>query len=222
MRAIRVIGVLVLAGASWTTISTPMRAGEQLTRPRWGRDSTVLEWDGPLRCDKVRSPDGLAVALAGPTTIDVLVKGKLLIMPRTSGVQALAELSWATDSTAFAVTQSDGGELGTWYVVVYRLQEGAVVALDVTAAALTAFKREYSCIEPEEPNVGAVTWANGSRELIIATEVPPHSTCPQRGMLRGYVVNVTTGAIVTEVSEGELRAKWGPLLGARLAHASSD
>ena len=170
----------------------------------------------------MEAPDGQTVAYVGQHELQVRRGGRYLIPPGSFGVETLAELLWAPDSSALLLTQSEGGHVGNWQVVLLQLDEGAVTRFDVAAAAVGAFKKHYSCVGPEEPNVGAVAWVKGSEQVLLALEVPPHSSCPQMGMLRGYLVQVPSGQIVEELAEPELRRRWGGSLGLRLAAEPSS
>ena len=197
-------------------LASPLAHGQVWDKPLWARNATYLGWDGPLRCVKVVSPDSRKTVYVGPIGFDVTVAGRLTQLPENAGVNTLAELLWAPDSSAFVVTQSDGGNVGTWFVAVYALEGNAVTTLSVSKAVTESFKKRYPCDEPEDPNIGAVAWLEASKMLLLAAEVPPHSTCRAMGKLGGFVVEVPGGRIVQELSEAELRTKWGRFLGERL------
>jgi len=151
------------------------------------------------------------------TSLAVTRKGARLAGIEKEGVAKLAELRWSADSAAFFVTQSYGGEVGEWLVWVYRIQGDRVQRTSVTQEVAREFKKHYRCREPEEPNIGAVKWLEGSNKLLLVAEVPPHSSCPEMGKVKGYVVEVPGGRIVQEFGDRELSLRWGRELGRRLS-----
>ena len=98
---------------------------------------------------------------------------------------------------------------------VYVIEKESIRWSDVTQEAVKRFRKLYKCREPEDPNVGAATWVKGSEQLLLITEVPPHSSCPEMGKIRGYLVEVPSGKIIREYAEGDVRARWGWHLGYR-------
>ena len=147
----------------------------------------------------------------------VVMDGKRLTGTEQKGISTLAELAWSPDSRAFFITESYGGAVGDWHVWIYVIQGATLRFHHVTQEVVKQFKKHYQCEEPEEPNVGAVTWVKDSAQLLVVAEVPPHSTCPEMGKVRGYIVEVPTGKIVEEFDQKELRARWGRYLGQRFA-----
>ncbi len=137
-------------------------------------------------------------------------------MEDDAGFDVLAELTWAPDSSAFVVTWSDGGIVGTWRVNVYLVDGSRVRRVDPTAEVVKHFKTQYRCDGSEEPNVAAIRWAKGSQRLLLVAEVPPHSSCPEMGKVMGYMVSVPKGAILERFSHGQLKRQWGRHLGERL------
>jgi hypothetical protein len=135
------------------------------------------------------------------------------------GVQSLAEVLWAADSTAFALTESDGGLIGTWSVTVYNVAKPGITRLTAADAAVRADYRQrvmkHACPD-EVPNVAAVSWVHGSKQLALVAEVPPHSSCRQMGRIYGYVVRLPSGYIVRRLSTAEVRSAWRKDLGSRL------
>jgi hypothetical protein len=144
--------------------------------------------------------------------------GKPLPGIEDAGVNTLAELQWSPDSTAFFITESSGGVVGDWHVIVYLHDGRRVRRVDVSKTVLQSFQKHYRCQEPEVPNVGAVTWLHGAKHLLLVAEVPPHSSCLEMGKIRGYIVDIPTGRIRQEYSEKKLRAHWGVYLGRRFKH----
>ncbi len=129
-----------------------------------------------------------------------------------------AELLWAPDSRAFFVNYSDGGSVGTFHALVYFVGPSGVRRTEPTQGVREAYySQPVACFAPgstnqqarigppEKPNVGAVTWLGDSSKLIIAAEVPPHSSCDDMGTFRLYEVSVPSGRVLR--SYGQIEAK---------------
>lgn len=55
----------------------------------------------------------------------------------------------------------------------------------------------------------------GGLSVVMDGRRPPHSSCPEMGKIRGYLVEVPSGKIIREYAERDLRARWGWHLGYR-------
>ncbi len=181
----------------------------------WSREAIPFQYHACIPEIDLVSPDGTITILIKGVSICVKVKDKCLSGIENEGVSGLAELMWSPDSSGFVITQSEGGEVGEWNVSVYLIQNSTVHKLDVTQLVVSSFKKHYSCLEPEEPNIGAIRWLNGGKRLLLAAEVPPHSSCPEMGKKRGYIVEIRTGTILQEVSGSDLIDRWRSFLGKR-------
>jgi hypothetical protein len=182
----------------------------------WSKEATSLRYPWETRKLEITAPDGRKIALIDGVRLHVVIDGRPLPGTVHEGVGTLAELAWSPSSDAFFITESDGGSIGRWDTRVYLIKDGKVRGIHLTQEVVREFKKQYSCVEPEEPNIGAVQWM-GSDMLLLAAEVPPHSSCPEMGKIRGYVVSVPKGRILQRLGEEELRARWGRYLGARFA-----
>jgi len=185
---------------------------------QWSKEATTLAYKTGTRRIEILSPDGMKAAVIDGVALDVVMEGKRLPGIEDAGVSTLAELAWAPDSIAFFVTESYGGWVGDWHVRVFVIEDGKAHRMAITNEVVKSFKKHYRCKEPQDPNIGAVKWLNGSTKLLIVAEVPPHSNCPEMGKLRGYIVEIPTGKIVEQFDEKKLRADWGQYLGKRLSH----
>ncbi len=204
------VTMLLLTASMCLPGSTMAQAGN------WSKEATSLLYSGMTRTIKVVSPDGRKSAVIDNERIAVVVDGKRLPGTRGSEIDTLAELGWAPDSKAFFITASEGGAIGRWYVRVYVLVGDGIRRLNIGQEVVKDFKRHYKCWEPEAPNVGAVTWVEGSAKLLLVAQVPPHSSCREMGKLGGYVVSVPKGRILESMEEKALRARWGGVLGTGL------
>lgn len=187
------------------------------TSGEWSREATLLEYHEGARAAAVVASDGRKRVIIHGVALAVEMEGKRLPGIEDAGVSTIAELAWAPDSRAFFITESYGGEVGEWLVSVYLIENERVRREHVTREVVRRFHKHYRCIEPEEPNVGAITWVKGSEQLLVVAEVPPHSSCPEMGKVRGYLVEVPTGRILQEFPENQLKARWGRHLGQRFS-----
>lgn len=134
-----------------------------------------------------------------------------------------SELGWAPDSKAFFVTYSDGGNVGTYHTLVYHVAESGLRIEEPTAHVQKDFdSKPPVCFEPEDPNIGAITWVGSSRRLLVAAEIQPHSNCDAMGTFKAYEISLPEGRILTKY--GQLKAKrlfWSHL-GPELRNASDE
>jgi len=183
----------------------------------WSKEARFLSYVQQTRKVQIAAPDKNKVVVIDGVRLLVVMGGKELPGIENEGVGTLAELSWAPDSSAFFITWSDGGTVGTWRPSVYLIRKTRVHRVDVTKEIETHFGKQYACKEPEEPNIGAIKWLKGSKNLLLVAEVPPHSTCPEMGKVMGYIVSVPSGKIVEQFGSDKLKTVWGRYLGPRLS-----
>lgn len=130
----------------------------------------------------------------------------------------LTEMLWSPTGRFVSVTASDGGIVGTWSVNVFALdRDGGLHKHDNLRDAFKSADAFPDCDEKETPNIGAIAWLNNGRDILLVAEVPPHSSCRNMSALSGYLVQVESGKIIEQLSESQLREKWGPKLGCRFA-----
>jgi hypothetical protein len=188
----------------------------------FSRSATSI-WRGPATT--ISSPDGEKAILVRPPKVpdsdethDVVIRAHGREHPTDLGALVNAEVAWSPDSSAFFVTYSDAGNVGTYHVKVFRLTASG---LDVTepipdGRALFA----PSCTEPESPNVGAVRWSGrDSRRLLVALEVPPHSSCADMGTFRVLEIELPGGRVVSQRSQLEAKKELRDALGDELLNA---
>lgn len=172
----------------------------------------------PEETQRFPAPDGKSIVLARNHKV-FLLRDKKGPVTAEAPVDVLGELGWAPDSKAFFVTSSDGGDVGRWYVIVFRVIDGHLEEAIVSRLARTEFMRTYQCYwggkkYAQEPNLGAVRWLKDSEELLLLAEVPRVSTCPAMPLM-GYAVRVPSGEIIATYSEIEVRKRWASDLGDR-------
>lgn len=130
----------------------------------------------------------------------------------------LWEVMWAPDSRWVAINFSDGGAVGTWDTEIFATDQPTLLRpLGVSALIRHAAHALPICKPAEEVNVALLGWSQRHDSAFLVAEVPPHSSCYNMGTLQGFELSLTTGKIVAQLSENELRQQWQKRLGERLA-----
>ena len=168
------------------------------------------------RAFKVPSPDRKKTVLVQDMMLMVTdggvpvsgIEGYTIVLP--------AEIAWAPDSKAFVLTANEGGQDEAWYVTVYVLEFDRVNYYDVTAEAAGRFKESVKCLGADEPNIGAVKWLKDSKNLLLVAEVPARASCSEKNARWGYIVEVPSGKVLSELEPKKLQDDWGEYLGPRI------
>ena len=166
----------------------------------------------------VFSPDGTKGVRLRKGRIEVVTKGKQRLDQTEIGSLVNAEVLWSPDSKAFSVTYSDGGNVGTYHVkVVLTTDAGLRIFEPLPDGRKLLVPR---CFDPEVPNVGAIRWmGQGSSRLLIAVEVPPHSSCASMGTFRAFEIALPAGYVLASFGQIEAKRDFGALLGERMRGA---
>ncbi len=181
----------------------------------WSRNSFLLPTQTPFR---VPSPDRTKTVFIEGTALSVLDGGQ-----RCSGLEGYsllgqAELAWSSDSKAFVVTASEGGQEGPWFITVFQVQGGARVTMSEPVEGInTKMHERYPCLGQEDPNLGAIWWIKGATQLLVAAEVPSRSACGERGLIRGFLIDASTGKILYEFDAAQLKEDFSEHLGRRFS-----
>jgi len=159
----------------------------------------------------ITSPDGRKAIVVRPPRVstsdethDVRVRVNGREFKTQIGAWVNAEVLWAPDSKAFLVTYSDGGGIGTFHVkVFYPTATGLHISEPVPNG-----RRLFApwCFGTEYPNVGGIRWmGKDSTRLLIAIEVPPHSSCASMGTFRAFEIRLPDGKVLNRF--GQIEAK---------------
>jgi len=182
----------------------------------WPGPTAVADFPLGGRSIVVASPDGAITTRVTNIELTLVDRNNPTRFAQTSiPIASLAEILWARDSSAFAITQSDGGWVGTWSVRVYRLRSTGLSESDPGRRALADFKRLFPRCPDEYPNVVAVDWLDGSSRLRLVLEVPCHSSCTDMCRVAGYVVDVVGGAVIERLPEAAVLRGWKAVTGSR-------
>lgn len=171
--------------------------------------SAVSIWGGDA--GTIPSPDGKKAIVIRPPqnpdsdethTVTVTANGREYRIE--IGAWVNAEAAWSPDSKAFFITYSDGGNVGTYHVkIIYVEPKGLRIAEPVPNGRKLFVP---TCFDPERPNVGAIKWmGNDASRLLIAVEVPPHSSCAGMGTFKTFEIAVPDGSVLA--TYGQLQAK---------------
>jgi hypothetical protein len=131
-----------------------------------------------------------------------------------------AEVAWSPNSQSFFVTYSDGGAVGQYHVLVYHFEKDRLSSFEPVRNGTRFFKT--NCFYPEEPNVGAIRWGPDSRTLLIAVEVPPHSSCANMGTFRAVEITLPKGKPVRAYNQIEAKRQFANELGEELMNADDE
>jgi len=130
-----------------------------------------------------------------------------------------AEVTWSPDSSAFAVTQTEGGGGFGYRVYIFYVEPSGLRKLAVSAPIEKAFGTPTRCEVPVPPNTGFVTWLSGSKRILIAAEVVPVSVCQCGGMFRVYEVHLSDLQIIASYGQSLAKKKFADVLGCELSDA---
>jgi hypothetical protein len=182
----------------------------------WAKTATAFQEVRDERRMFFPSPNGRTLAIIDGARIWVRVDREVRHLDRDVSVGWPAEIAWSPDSKAFFITQTDSGMVGTWSSLVFLVERSLVRVVNPAKEAVARFRPQYACTTPEEPNAAAIAWLDGGKQLLIATEVPPHASCPQMGKVAGYLVLVPSMRVERELSGEALKREFRALLGPRL------
>ena len=160
--------------------------------------------------------------LEGIGRVSVVVGNKSF--PTTIGYHLNAEIMWAPDSSAFAETYSQGGAVGDYVLVVYRVSETGLHMIIPTRYMWKDFlSRPINCGGyREDPNVAAVRWGEDSKSLYVAAEILPHSVCDSMGTFRLYRIALPDGHILATWNQLQAKRQFWSSLGLELRDAEDD
>jgi hypothetical protein len=188
---------------------------EQADRPGvWSNDARDLFAAPPHRPGFYPSPDGKVTVLMEDNEL-FLKRGETQLVHATH--RPPAEVLWAPDSLALAVTWNDGGGEGAWNVTVYRIEGDAVKASEPSQMVRQAFLPSVKCADPELPDIGAVAWTVGSSRLLLAARVPQRPGCSNAGAFSGYEISIPEGRIEKTLTSSEVLQRFAAKIGRGVA-----
>ena len=173
----------------------------------------------------ITSPDGKnAILVKAPSnpasdeTHTVTVKSYGHTYKTKIGSWANAEAAWSPDSKAFFVTYSDGGNVGTYRVKVFYLSDAGLRSIEPIPNGRKLFPPR--CFDPEVPNVAAIKWVgNDSSRLLVAVQVPPHSSCASMGTFKAFEIALPNGGVIAHYDQITAKKMFGTEMGVELENA---
>jgi hypothetical protein len=201
---------------TWLVAVTILTGQAQAGGGQWGVSAI------PLGDGEVWSPDHKTVLRETGDGLSVVGK-RIDLLSDVLSPKWLTEVLWAPNSRAFVISGSDGGIVGEWKTHLYMLDtESKPVAHDVAGLIAPLVKEFPQCGEEASyVNLAAIAWMNGSDDLAVVAEVPPHGTCRNMGALRGFLISTRTWKVSAQLTEAELRDAWKSVLGERLSGVDS-
>lgn len=187
----------------------------------WPGPTAIADFPAGGRSIEVRSPDGLKRINVNDDDLKLMGANSTKIVGSPIPVSDLAEILWAPDSKAFAITQSNGGWVGTWDVSVCYVESGGLRLVHLSKGALADFnhrkvtKKAPNGCEIQGGNIGAIAWVHGSEDLLLLAEAPPHSSDCDMGYLRGYLVEARTGTVLRRYAARDVGRIFSTDLGSR-------
>jgi hypothetical protein len=132
------------------------------------------------------------------------------------------EVLWSPDSLAFTLTGSCCGANGQYQTDVFYVFKNRLVKLQLTPLVERAFGHPVRCTWTESPNVGAVKWLAGSKELLVAAQIINHSNCDSYGTFKAYVVDLRVPRVVKVLNQLETKRGYREYLGEELLNSPDD
>jgi hypothetical protein len=132
-----------------------------------------------------------------------------------------AEVTWSPDSSAFAVTQTEGGGGIGYRVYVFYVEATGLRKLTVSPPIEKAFGTPTKCEVPVRPNTGFVKWLAGSERVLVAAEVVPVTICECSGLFSLYEVRLSDLRIVNNFEQSVAKKKFADVLGCELIDAKN-
>ena len=189
--------------------------------------SAVSIWSGST--DVIPSPDGQKkwIVIRPPRnpesdqthTVSINANGR--VYNTQIGAWVNAEAAWSADSQAFFVTYSDGGNVGTYHLKIVYVSSTGLRIIEPVPNGRKLFAP--ICFAPERPNVAGIRWTgNDTSHLLIAVQVPPHSSCASLGTFQAFQIAVPDGTVLSRYGQIQSKKLLGPCLGVELLGADDS
>ena len=171
--------------------------------------------------DKTNAIEVAPIAhVEGDATTVVTVRAHGRKYKTAIGAWVNAEAAWAPDSKAFFVTYSDGGNVGTYHMKVFYVEAPGLRVIEPVPNGRRLFVP--TCFDPEVPNIAAITWGRDSSRIVIAVEVPPHSSCASMGTFRAFEISLPEGKVLKRYGQLQAKTVFSGSIGDELQNANDD
>lgn len=126
-----------------------------------------------------------------------------------------AELLWAPDSRALAVTYEDDEERLRTAILVRRKPRGWR-RVNLAEAVAKVYRAPAGCAGDIAPDLVSLGWTSGKR-LIVAATMPEKADCPAKRRFTAYFVDVPSGKVLMEIDQRTAERRYRAMLGRKLA-----
>jgi hypothetical protein len=194
-------------------------------RPVFGKHATYAYMGQP-----VASPDGkktVAIQLLPEDNVEdhpavvIITNGRTKFRSRIN-FALNAEVLWSPDSTAFSVSGSVAGAGGVYRTEVFTLNEAGLRKIALSGVVMRRFGHPVRCGWPEEPNIGAVAWLQGSVRLLVAAQILGHSNCDSGSTFKAYEIEIPSQKVLHVYGQLESKKLFGQQLGEWLLNAPDN
>jgi hypothetical protein len=155
-----------------------------------------------------------------PATVVVRIGNEKLTVRIGFGLNA--EVLWSPDSNAFTVSGSRDGVVGLYLTDVFMVDAAGLTRVPLSNVVWRAFGHPVRCGWPEYPNVGAITWLDGSSRLLVAAQIIGHSVCDSNFTFKAYEVEISTQKILRSYNQLEAKKLFKQNLGEWLMAAPDE
>jgi hypothetical protein len=130
--------------------------------------------------------------------------GKELLRTGLVDLSASVAVVWNQETTAFAITWSQGGSIGNFLTRVFAVKNDHVVELPGPAKTFKEFQKKHHCLARGE-NQQAFAWDRATGGLVMVYSVYPTGDCgPQLGYTKGYLIDPDTGNVLKGFTRQQL------------------
>ncbi len=166
-----------------------------------------------------KSPDGHATVTVHEDANDnaraALVVGRhiyrLSQIDKLKTSASLVDVKWSPDSQVVSLNVSDGGAVGDFHAMIYRLHGKDAPAFVDIEPLLAPYLRHFShCDGGPEINYVAAAWPAGGRQAAILASVPGHSLCRNMGDYKAFILDTRTWRIVKIIPQRQIPKTWTP------------
>jgi hypothetical protein len=193
----------------------------------YSQNATVL---GRVSAVRVKSPDGkksLTMERVAATTNDIGSETLIRYTVSAGGKRFSAQLpgfnaevSWAPDSSAFAVTETEGGGGIGYEVYIFFIGDNGLHRVNLSPLVAPAVVPP-KCEVPVVPNVGFIGWLD-SRRVLVAAEIVPVSICQCSGTFKAVEIVLPENRPLTAYAQKVAKKKFWNMLGCELRDADDD
>lgn len=138
------------------------------------------------------------------SNLSIHSRGRLLKTISLWELSGATFVKWAPDSKGFYVMWSDGGAIGGYHVRAFLVSDDEAIESPGPKNVATEFAQHHYC-ETRGNNLYAISWEDGSNQLLLKAGVYPTSDCGrQMGFALGYRVSTASGEVTNRYTEKQV------------------